>query len=107
MRSWSSRCSGYAVDRHGKLTAAPAPPLAEVLQPFVALVLGIVHVVPDGEVGEARLTVLFDPDREIGLVVLGYSELRDLDVELDLRRKGGPGEHDRHGNRNARAHGSP
>src|SRR5690606_22614094 len=99
--------AGDAVDRQVERAPRAAPPLAQVWQPLGAVAfLGVLVLVPDGEVGDGFVAGAFDPDRDVRAMVFGDLQLRDLDVDVELGRvcrqgeqaAKGDGELDAHGN---------
>src|SRR5690606_13871165 len=81
-----ARGSGDAGDRQVERAPGAAPPLAQVgVRPGAVDLLGVVRLVPDGEVGDRLVARALDPDRDVGTVVFGDPHLRDLDVDLELR----------------------
>lgn len=85
-----TRRAGQAVDRHRELAARAAPPLAHVLEPFGALVVLELEVVPDRDIADEALVGALEPHRNVRAVIFGDVQPRDFDRKLHVRGKRRP-----------------
>jgi hypothetical protein len=88
--------AGQAIGGHLEVAAAASPPLAQVRQP-----LGVItaQLVPDREIGGDGLVCVLDPDGDVGTVVFGHGQLRDLQAQREIGGIGGAGEQRQQGNK--------
>src|SRR5450830_240139 len=81
-----TRGAADAVDGHGQVAAALAPPLTHVLQPFLACLVLLFHVIQHRQVADHLLIGRFQPCRHVGTVILRHVQLRDFKLEGQVGR---------------------